>query len=124
MYSYEINQSDTWIFYEKCGDSLGSNLYDIKSEKVYGDQRLYKVFFSIFSDILQTFLPINGIWSKSFKETNYWNLQTFGSAQLMWNCPFRFENLKYSDQILTFKFYEGVQTDWSKTHWLWFKFLV
>lgn len=36
MYSYEINQSDTWIFYEKCGHSLGSNLYDIKAEKVYG----------------------------------------------------------------------------------------
>jgi hypothetical protein len=43
MYSYEINQSDTWIFYEKCGRSLGSNLYDIKAEKVYGEQRLYKV---------------------------------------------------------------------------------
>lgn len=31
MYSYEINQADTWIFYEKCGQSLGSNLYDIRS---------------------------------------------------------------------------------------------
>ena len=31
LYSYEINQTDTWIFYEKCGLSLGSELYDIKS---------------------------------------------------------------------------------------------
>jgi hypothetical protein len=31
LYSYEINQTDTWIFYEKCGNSLGSTLYDIKS---------------------------------------------------------------------------------------------
>ena len=30
MYSYEINQLDTWIFYEKCGNSLGSCLYDIR----------------------------------------------------------------------------------------------
>ena len=37
MYSYEINQTDTWIFYERCGSSLGSTLYDIRSEKVYGD---------------------------------------------------------------------------------------
>ena len=36
LYSYEINQTDTWIFYEKCGLSLGSGLYDIRSEKVYG----------------------------------------------------------------------------------------
>ena len=52
MYSYEINQSDTWIFYEKCGQSLGSNLYDIKSEKVYGEKRLYKVLFMFYLDIL------------------------------------------------------------------------
>lgn len=31
LYSYEINQTDTWIFYEKCGKSLGTSLYDIKS---------------------------------------------------------------------------------------------
>ena len=31
LYSYEINQTDTWIFYEKCGLSLGSALYDIRS---------------------------------------------------------------------------------------------
>lgn len=43
IYSYEINQTDTWIFYEKCGPSLGSSLYDIRSEKVYGQQKLYKV---------------------------------------------------------------------------------
>lgn len=43
MYSYEINQTDTWIFYEKCGNSLGSNLYDIRSEKVFGNEKLYKV---------------------------------------------------------------------------------
>ena len=48
MYSYEINQSDTWIFYEKCGNSLGSNLYDIKAERVYGDQRLYKIYYKSF----------------------------------------------------------------------------
>jgi hypothetical protein len=36
LYSYEINQTDTWIFYEKCGQSLGSALYDIRSEKIYG----------------------------------------------------------------------------------------
>jgi hypothetical protein len=52
MYSYEINQSDTWIFYEKCGQSLGSNLYDIKAERVYGEQRLYKVISIFIKDLL------------------------------------------------------------------------
>ena len=42
MYSYEINQKDTWIFYEKCGSSLGSCLYDIKGEK-YNGEKVYKV---------------------------------------------------------------------------------
>jgi len=37
MYSYEMNQTDTWIFYEKCGVSLGTSLYDIRAEKVYGE---------------------------------------------------------------------------------------
>ena len=48
LYSYEINQTDTWIFYEKCGLSLGSALYDIRSEKIYGEQKLYKVLSSLF----------------------------------------------------------------------------
>lgn len=43
LYSYEINQTDTWIFYEKCGKSLGTSLYDIKSEKIFGEEKLYKV---------------------------------------------------------------------------------
>lgn len=43
LYSYEINQTDTWIFYEKCGNSLGSELYDIRSEKSFGSEKLYKV---------------------------------------------------------------------------------
>jgi hypothetical protein len=42
MYSYEINQKDTWIFYEKCGSSLGNCLYDIKGEK-YNGEKVYKV---------------------------------------------------------------------------------
>jgi len=42
MYSYEINQKDTWIFYEKCGSSLGNCLYDIKGEKFNGE-KVYKV---------------------------------------------------------------------------------
>ncbi len=30
LYYYFINKKDTWILYEKCGDSLGNALYDLK----------------------------------------------------------------------------------------------
>ena len=30
LYYYFINKKDTWILYEKCGDSLGNCLYDLK----------------------------------------------------------------------------------------------
>ena len=60
LYSYEINQTDTWIFYEKCGQSLGSALYDIRSEKIYGEQKLYKVFIYSIIDPLQNSLSIHG----------------------------------------------------------------
>jgi dual specificity tyrosine-phosphorylation-regulated kinase 2/3/4 len=36
IYSYDINKSDTWIFYEKCGESLGNALYDLKGDSYVG----------------------------------------------------------------------------------------
>lgn len=75
MYSYEINQSDTWIFYEKCGHSLGNNLYDIKAERVYGDQRLYKVISYDILDLLQVILPATGPRPLPSKTPNNLDLQ-------------------------------------------------
>lgn len=42
LYYYFINKKDTWIVYEKCGDSLGNALYDLKGERV-GSEKIYKV---------------------------------------------------------------------------------
>ena len=44
LYYYFINKKDTWIVYEKCGDSLGNALYDLKGERV-GSEKIYKVQF-------------------------------------------------------------------------------
>ena len=88
MYSYEINHKDTWIFYEQCGSSLGNNLYDIKAEKLFGDQKLYKVTSHLTLDILSIFLPGNGQKSTNPEELNHRNLQTFSLVKSMRNCPF------------------------------------
>ena len=34
---------DTWIFYEICGDSLGSNLYEMKGEDLENGERVYRI---------------------------------------------------------------------------------
>lgn len=44
MMDYEIKAQDTWIFYEVCGESLGSTLYDLKGEGMIGEERVYKVY--------------------------------------------------------------------------------
>jgi dual specificity tyrosine-phosphorylation-regulated kinase 2/3/4 len=45
MLAYEIKPKDTWIFYELCGDSLGTNLYDLKGENSCKNDsdRIYRV---------------------------------------------------------------------------------
>jgi hypothetical protein len=32
MLQYDIKTIDTWIYYEICGESLGSSLYELKCE--------------------------------------------------------------------------------------------
>ena len=46
LYYYFINKKDTWIVYEKCGDSLGNALYDLKGERV-GSEKIYRVQFRL-----------------------------------------------------------------------------
>ncbi|EAS00330.2 Serine/Threonine kinase domain protein (macronuclear) [Tetrahymena thermophila SB210] len=43
MMNYEIKQVDTWIYYELCGESLGSSLYELKGEGYRGEERVYRV---------------------------------------------------------------------------------
>ncbi|KAL4455024.1 hypothetical protein ABPG74_006406 [Tetrahymena malaccensis] len=43
MMNYEIKQIDTWIYYELCGESLGSSLYELKGEGYRGEERVYRV---------------------------------------------------------------------------------
>ena len=43
MLGYEIQPLDSWILYELCGESLGSALYDLKSCKNSGPEKIYKV---------------------------------------------------------------------------------
>lgn len=41
---YDLKPIDTWLFYELSGDSLGTNLYDLKGEgKTPDGERLYRV---------------------------------------------------------------------------------
>lgn len=42
LYYYFINKKDTWILYEKCGDSLGNSLYELKSE-YFNSEKLYRI---------------------------------------------------------------------------------
>lgn len=43
MMNYDIKPVDTWIYYELCGQSLGSSLYELKSEGYKGEDRVYRV---------------------------------------------------------------------------------
>jgi dual specificity tyrosine-phosphorylation-regulated kinase 2/3/4 len=36
LYYYFVNKKDTWLLYEKCGDSLGNALYELKGENYNG----------------------------------------------------------------------------------------
>jgi dual specificity tyrosine-phosphorylation-regulated kinase 2/3/4 len=42
LYSYEIKTVDSWLYYEVCEESLGSSLFDIKTETISGE-KCYKV---------------------------------------------------------------------------------
>lgn len=43
MVGYDIQHLDTYIFYELCGESLGSTLYELKGEGNIGNERVYRV---------------------------------------------------------------------------------
>lgn len=43
MMHYDIKPVDTWIYYELCGQSLGSSLYELKGEGYKGEERIYRV---------------------------------------------------------------------------------
>ena len=45
--NYFINKKDTWILYEKCGDSLGNALYELKSEQ-YNNEKMYRIHYKEF----------------------------------------------------------------------------
>lgn len=47
LYYYFINKKDTWILYEKCGDSLGNSLYELKSEQLNGE-KVYRIYYREF----------------------------------------------------------------------------
>lgn len=36
LFSYEIKPIDCWLYYEVCGEALGSCLFDIKSQMING----------------------------------------------------------------------------------------
>jgi len=40
MVGYDIKHLDTYIFYELCGESLGSTLYELKGEGNIGNERV------------------------------------------------------------------------------------
>ncbi|KAL4477752.1 hypothetical protein ABPG72_018926 [Tetrahymena utriculariae] len=43
---YDLKPVDTWLFYELSGDSLGTNLYDLKGEgKTPEGERIYKIIY-------------------------------------------------------------------------------
>lgn len=39
---YDMTSSDTWLFYEVCGVSIGTQIYDFSTE-VIGDKKVYKL---------------------------------------------------------------------------------
>lgn len=56
--------------YEKCGDSLGNTLYDLKGERV-NNEKLYRVNLSIILDSLQIAILEDTIKSERAPKNNF-----------------------------------------------------